>query len=154
MAEPAATASAAASATAPPPRAGSGEDEEAPRKASATEVERLLARVGGSFPPAVAREANQLLRKLAVKVKPGTLGKVSPCGAGWGWYKRQGRASYHPSAHPPIHPTQHEVCRPAVAVALACRCVPVPKAQHTVHSRHRTHPARPSFIPPPPTNQT
>lgn len=48
-------------------------------KAPATEVERLLAKVGGGFPPAVAREAHQLLRKLAVKMKPGTLGKVRVC---------------------------------------------------------------------------
>lgn len=45
-------------------------------KRPTTEVERLLGRVGGEFPPAVAREANQLLRKLAVKMKPGSLGKV------------------------------------------------------------------------------
>lgn len=45
-------------------------------KRPTTEVERLLGRVGVEFPTAVAREANQLLRKLAVKMKPGSLGKV------------------------------------------------------------------------------
>lgn len=57
--------------------ADSAEDPEAPApERPATEVERLLVRIGGEWPPAVAREANQLLRKLAVKMKPGTLGKV------------------------------------------------------------------------------
>ena len=73
----------AAPATAPagtdPAAAAAAGDADAPPapKRPTTEVERLLARIGGGFPPGVAREANQLLRKLAVKMKPGTLGKVS-----------------------------------------------------------------------------
>lgn len=47
--------------------------------APTTEVERLLLRLGGNFPAEVGRQANQLLRKLAVKCKPGSLGKCEVC---------------------------------------------------------------------------
>lgn len=52
----------------------------APPAAPTSEVERLLQRVvpGGNFAE-VARLANQLLRKLAVKCKPGSLGKCEVC---------------------------------------------------------------------------
>lgn len=44
-----------------------------------TQVECLLLRLGGNFPAEVGRLANQLLRKLAVKCKPGSLGKCEVC---------------------------------------------------------------------------
>ncbi len=53
--------------------------------AAGNDIERLLQRLGGggaassSFPPEVARQANQLLRKFAIKCKPGTLGKNEVC---------------------------------------------------------------------------
>lgn len=50
-----------------------------PPAAPTTEVERLLLRLGGNFPAEVGRQANQLLRKLAVKCKPGSLGKCEVC---------------------------------------------------------------------------
>ncbi|GAB5033566.1 origin recognition complex subunit 6-like [Nannochloropsis oceanica] len=55
---------------------------EAPSTAPAgptTQVECLLLRLGGNFPAEVGRLANQLLRKLAVKCKPGSLGKFEVC---------------------------------------------------------------------------
>jgi hypothetical protein len=103
MAEPAAATAAAAPA---PPQVDPNEEEEeeAPRKAPATEVERLLARVGGGFPPGVAREANQLLRKLAVKMKPGTLGKVR-CRRRVVLGGKTGHLTHPPTPNTPHHTT-------------------------------------------------
>lgn len=65
------------------PHTSTGHMEEAVTPAAAakpaSEVERLLQRLGGGFPPEVARLTNQLLRKLAVKCKPGSLGKCEVC---------------------------------------------------------------------------